>query len=147
MPSSVLADTNILLRVVQPAHSQHAVTSSALDKLLLQNIDLCIVTQNLVEFWAVATRPIANYGLGMDPPVASDELKKLRSIFHLVDGGVGIAEAWEKLVSDQLVSGKQAHDAHLAAAMGVYGIQQLLTFNGDDFKRYSGITVLHPAQV
>jgi hypothetical protein len=82
----------------------------------------------------------------MAPTEATEELQKLRSIFRLLDGGVGIGDAWEKLVNDQLVSGKQAHNAHLAA-MGVYGIQQLLTFNSGDFKRYVGITVLHPAQI
>lgn len=147
MPNFVLADSNILLRLVQPTHAQHAVASSALDKLLADNVDLCVVTQNIVEFWAVATRPAANLGLGMTPPSAAGEIQKLRAIFHLLDGGVGIADAWEKLVRDHLVCGKQTHDAHLAAAMSVYGIQHLLTFNGDDFRRYAGITVLHPAEI
>jgi hypothetical protein len=26
----------------------------------------------------------------------------------------------------------------------VYGIDMILTFNGDDFRRYAGIKVLHP---
>jgi predicted nucleic acid-binding protein len=146
MPSPVLADSNILLRVAQPSHAHHAVALAALDKLLAQNFDLCIVMQNLVEFWAVATRPVASRGLGMSSAIALNEMRKLRSIFYLLDGAVGIADVWTKLVADQLVSGKQAHDAHLAA-MGVYGVQQLLTFNGDDFKRYPGITVLNPVQL
>jgi len=82
----------------------------------------------------------------MTPSTAIPE-SATRSVFYLLDGAAGIADAWTKLVSHHLVSGKQAHDAHLAAAMGAYGVQQLLTFNGDDFKRYPGIIVLHPAQV
>jgi len=39
------------------------------------------------------------------------------------------------------------HDAHLVAAMQVYGLQKILMFNGDDFKRYPRITVLNPASV
>jgi predicted nucleic acid-binding protein len=143
----VLADSNILLRVAQPSHPHHEIALAAMDKLLQQDFDLCIVTQNLVEFWAVATRPMENHGLGMNPVKALDELRKIRSIFYLLDGAEGIADAWTELVSKHLVSGKQAHDAHLAAAMRVYGVQKILTFNGTDFKRYSGITVLHPADV
>jgi len=37
--------------------------SAAVAGLRQRNIDLCIVPQNLVEFWAVATRPVANNGL------------------------------------------------------------------------------------
>jgi predicted nucleic acid-binding protein len=39
------------------------------------------------------------------------------------------------------------HDAHLVAAMEAYGLQELLTFNGADFKRYYGLIVMDPAQV
>jgi len=143
----ILADSNILLRVVQPTHAHHAMALAAMDKLLRQSLELCVVTQNLIEFWAVATRPVASRGLGMSPATATDEMRKLRSIFYLLDGATGIADAWGKLASTYLVSGKQAHDAHLVAAMGMFGVQQLLTFNSDDFKRYPGITVLNPAQL
>jgi predicted nucleic acid-binding protein len=145
--SPTLADSNILLSAAQPLHPHHSIVLTAVTRLLQQNVDLCIVTQNLVEFWVVATRPVGNYGFGMSPAAAGHELSRLRTIFRLLDGGVGIADAWEKLVSQHLVSGKQSHDAHLAAAMGVYGVKELLTFNGKDFKRFPNIMVLDPAQV
>jgi predicted nucleic acid-binding protein len=50
------------------------------------------------------------------------------------------------LVGTHLVSGKQAHDAHLVAVMLVYAVTDILTFNIADFRRYPGITVLDPAQ-
>ena len=43
--------------------------------------------------------------------------------------------------------GKNAHDAHLVAAMMVHGIAQILTFNIADFQRYQSVTVLEPRQV
>jgi len=145
---SCLVDSNILLRLSQPAHAEYSMASGAVDKLLLQNFDLCIVPQNLIEFWAVATRPSANRGgLGMKPDAVDVEMKWLRSLFHLLEGGAGIADNWQRLVKHHQVSGKQVHDAHLVAAMQVYGLQRLLTFNGGDFKRYPGITVLNPASV
>ena len=42
------------------------------------------------------------------------------------------------------VSGKKTHDARLVAAMTVHRIDHILTFNTDDFARYTGIQVLHP---
>jgi predicted nucleic acid-binding protein len=65
----------------------------------------------------------------------------------LLEGAAGIADSWQRLVKQYQVSGKQVHDAHLVAAMQVYGLQKILTFNGDDFKRYPGVTVLNPALV
>lgn len=145
---AALADSNILLRLAQPAHPEHSVTAAAITKLIRQGFDLCVVPQNLVEFWAVATRPRASRGgLGMKLDAVESELNRLRSLFHLLEGTAGIADSWQRLVKLHQVSGKQVHDAHLVAAMQVYGVQNILTFDGDDFKRYPGITVLNPAQL
>ncbi len=43
--------------------------------------------------------------------------------------------------------GKQVHDARLVAAMITHHITHLLTFNIDDFKRFSAIVVVHPRSV
>lgn len=45
------------------------------------------------------------------------------------------------------VSGKNAHDARLVAAMRVHGIDSILTFNAQDFVRYTEIRVLDAAKV
>ncbi|MDP5018828.1 MAG: hypothetical protein NWQ43_16260 [Dolichospermum sp.] len=39
------------------------------------------------------------------------------------------------------------HDARLAAAMVAHNITHLLTFNVDDFKRFSEIVVVDPRSV
>ena len=83
----------------------------------------------------------------MSPLRVADEIRRLRNLFRLLEGAVGIADAWEKLVTGHLVSGKQAHDAHLVAAMNVYKVRRLLTFNGDDFKRFGEIEVIVPMSV
>ncbi len=71
----------------------------------------------------------------------------MRRAFQVLEGASGIADAWEKLVSEYLVLGKQAHDANLVATMLVHGVRRLLTFNGDDFKRYVSVEVISPASV
>jgi hypothetical protein len=45
------------------------------------------------------------------------------------------------------VMGKQVHDARLAAAMVAHNITHLLTFNVDDFKRFSDIVVVDPRSI
>ena len=50
-------------------------------------------------------------------------------------------------MSYALVSGRKAHDARIVAAMKVYGLNHLVTFNTDDFKRYAGITVVDPQDI
>ena len=58
-----------------------------------------------------------------------------------------IHQEWQRLVVELQVSGKQAHDTRLVAAMRVHGVTGIVTFNGDDFRRYPGIEVWHPRDV
>ena len=72
------------------------------------------------------------------------DLKKLFVV--LADTDAILAE-WERLVVRYRVIGKQAHDARLVAAMLVHQVTHLLTFNSDDFKRFTEITVVNPQNV
>lgn len=45
------------------------------------------------------------------------------------------------------VRGVQVHDAHLAAVLEAHGVKHLLTFNTQDFKRYSSLTAVCPEEV
>src|SRR5262245_53700487 len=144
---SVVLDTNILTRAAQPGHPMHNDALDALDALRQQGEELCIVPQNLYEFWVVATRPLTANGLGMSPMQAEAELSSIKQLFRFLNDTPAVYTEWEKLVLQHAVSGKNAHDARVVAAMMVHGITRLLTFNGEDFKRFSDITVLTPAGV
>ena len=61
---SYLADTNLLLRLADPASEQHAIATQALAQLLGQGDEVYVTPQNLIEFWAVATRPVEANGFG-----------------------------------------------------------------------------------
>ena len=138
---AVLLDTNILLRLAQPHHPHATVAARALLALRANNEILHIAQQNIVEFWAVATRPIAAYGLGFSTEQATAEVETLKRLFVLLPE-LPLQDAWERLVADYRVSGKNAHDARLVAAMVVHGIDSILTFNAQDFVRYREIRVL-----
>jgi predicted nucleic acid-binding protein len=143
----ILADTNILLRSLHPEHPHHLVAENALSALRIRGESLCLAPQNLVEFWAVATRPRKENGMGMDCATAAKEIAKLRRLFHLLAYTPEVTETWQRLVIEQAIVGKQTHDAHLAAIMRVNGVPSILTFNVGDFRRFAGIIVVDPALV
>ena len=139
-----LADTNILLRSIQTSHPVYGDVSDAVDILLARHDELFVIAQNLIEFWAVATRPIANNGLGLTIARATQELTKLKSLFVILPDTSDILPAWEQLVVKHQVFGRQVYDTRLVAAMVVHDLTHLLTFNTTDFKRFTTITAVDP---
>jgi predicted nucleic acid-binding protein len=141
---SFAVDTNVLLRSIDEGHSAQAIAQNGLLALREHRETLTVFPQNLIEFWAVATRPNANNGLGWSIERAEEELRSLKSLFVVLPDTDAIFPEWQKLVVQYHVSGKQAHDARLVAAMNVHNLTQLLTFNTSDFKRFTGITAIDP---
>lgn len=112
-----------------------------------QGDTLQIVPQNIVEFWAVVTRPQNANGFGFSVEQALQELTLLKQLFVLKSDTPEILLEWEKLVIKYQVLGKQVHDTRLVSAMIVHQISHLLTFNLDDFKRFSEIVAIDPRKV
>ncbi len=143
----ILADTNILLRLANAADPQHVLASNAATKLFTANEELFVVPQNIYEFWSAATRPTSVNGLGLTVSQAKAEVYRLRTFFDLLDEKADIYAEWKRLVDQYLIVGKNAHDTRLVAAMIVHGITHLLTFNKQDFQRFTNITAITPADV
>ena len=141
-----LIDTNILLRTMQPHHPHCAPAERAVEALRAANEVLHVAAQNLIEFWAVATRPEGENGLGMSIEAARRELTALKRLFSLLPEAP-VFDAWERLVAMYGVSGKNTHDARLVASMKAHGIARILTFNVQDFARYREIEAIHPDAV
>src|ERR1700674_2753901 len=66
---SVLIDTNVLLRRIQPDHAHHALAIDSVARLLATGEQVYFTLQNISEFWNVMTRPIAANGLGSPRPL------------------------------------------------------------------------------
>jgi predicted nucleic acid-binding protein len=143
----ILADTNILLRSLNPEDPHYAAADRALAVLRTRNETLCLAPQNLIEFWAVVTRPRGDNGLGMTPARAAIEVISLRQFFRVLPASPHVLEAWQRIVAGQGITGRQTHDAHLVAVMQVYSVSSILTFNTAHFRRFPGITVLDPARI
>ena len=103
-----------------------------------------------MESWRVATRPVANNGLGLTLRAALNELTYLETIFPRLPDSDDVYDRWRDIVITLGVSGVQVHDARLVAVMLTHGITHILTFNGKDFARFVnpvGIVVVDPATV
>lgn len=142
-----LVDTNLLVRLADTNSPHHATVTEALARLEDAGQDLVIVPQLLYQYWVVATRQIANNGLGRDVPTTLADLQDFMALFRLLRDERGIFERWRDLVTTGDVKGKVAHDARLVAAMLRHGVTHLLTFNGADFRRFTGLQVISPAEV
>lgn len=91
---SYLVDTNVLLRSVQETHSMHEAAVDAVKSLLEQGEELCVIPQNFIEFWVVATRPTTVNGLGLSVTRIIYELAQLKSLFTLKPDDSAIFSAW-----------------------------------------------------
>jgi predicted nucleic acid-binding protein len=112
---------------------------------------LNITAQNLVEFRAVATRPLAANGLGLAGVAAEAKAAGFEATFALLQETPAIFPAWKHLVAALGVVGKQVHDARLVAVCHVHGVTQLLTFDTRHFVQLAshgpGLVILDPASV
>ena len=141
---SVLVDTNILLRSVEPLHPQYSVAVGAVSRLLADSTPVYFTLQNIAEFWNVATRPKDKNGLGLTITAVLAEVEKIESLLMLLPDTPAVYAEWKRIIVDHNVSGVQVHDARLVATMKTHGVTGLLTFDVGDFSRYTGIKVTHP---
>lgn len=137
-------DTNVLLRSAEPKHPTHHQAVISVKSLLANGDRVCLISQNLIEFWNVATRPIKNNGFGWTPRKADLEISRLEFFLTLLPDSQAIYLEWRKVVLLGGVLGKQVHDARIVAAMNTHQITKLLTFNTKDFKRFKHITLIDP---
>jgi predicted nucleic acid-binding protein len=149
-PVRYVVDTNVLMRYVEVASTQHGIAANALAVLMASDEVLCVTPQNLIEFWVSATRPITANGLGQAPAQVALLVTRFQTTFTVLPDTAAIFSEWGRIAAGYGVIGKQAHDARLVAAMKAHGVSHLLTFNVSHFNRYAageGITVIDPASV
>jgi predicted nucleic acid-binding protein len=145
----ILLDTNVLGRMTDSADPQCAAARHSVQVLLAEHERLVVAPQVLYEFWVVATRragspPHGQNGLGMTPEQASQWLEFFQRRFTLLPDREELFPCWHALVRGLGITGIRSYDARLVAAMQTYGIERLLTFNVEHFRRFL-ITIIDPA--
>ena len=143
-----LFDTNLFLRLARRNDPKRPLALEALQRLRSRKEVLCFTPQVLSEFWNVCTRPTsARGGLGLSLTQTERKARLIERYFRLLPDSLATFEEWRRLIVAHSVMGVEVHDAKLVASMNVYLITHLITFNVADFKRYSGITAVSPADV
>ncbi len=79
--TAYLVDSNVLLRRIQSSSSHYAAARRALRRLYENGDILCITSQNLLEFWSVATRSALRGRLVLAHPQAERHLRRLGGSF------------------------------------------------------------------
>jgi predicted nucleic acid-binding protein len=140
-----LADTNILIRLVKRDHPEYPLVRGAVEALRQEGVKLGYTMKNMAEFWNASTRPIERNGFGLTVEEAEANAREIERAFVFLADSEAVYREWRSLVVRHRVSGAQVHDARLAAAMLVHGIDRILTFNGADFTRFQDIVAIHPS--
>jgi len=129
---------------------RHLKTQVALDHFKSQGEEPVIISQCLVEFRGVATRPLEVNCLGMTLAEIEVQLDILENSFRLVPDAPNLHQQWRRLCREAGVSGKQVHDTRIAAACAAAGITTILTWNPSDFRRFlpfvPGLAVMTPEE-
>jgi len=145
-----LLDTGILLRMVDIRDALHASVVDGVNLLAGQRTELFTATQNVAEFWNVATRLLSDNGLALETSAV------LFGVEHIIQRTCGVLkepesmfETFKYLGRKYQFRGKQVHDARLVALMLCAGVNHILTLNDRDFRRYEpeGIVVHTPASL
>lgn len=141
-----LLDSNILLRISKSDDPQHPAIVQALKALVRQRARLCYTSQTLGEFWNASTRPLDKNGFGLTVAETDRLARVIERNFDFLPDSRETHERWRALLVAHNVQGVQVYDAKLAASMYVHGIDQILTTNVRDFRRYDGLRAIHPAE-
>src|SRR5436190_1727313 len=118
---SVLVDTNVLLRRIQPDHAHHVLAIESVARFLAAGEQVYFTPQNISEFWNVMTRPILANGLGFSPTFAMSEVEQIEQVLTLLPDSPAVYPEWKRLVAAYAVGGSKVHDARLVAVMNVHG--------------------------
>ena len=145
--ATYLADTNLLLRLADPASPQHPVATQAFAQLLRRGDEIFLTPQNFIEFWAVATRPVDANGFGWSRERTAQEVTELQKRFPLLADSPEVFTRWLELVKQLPISGKRVHDARLVAVLRTHEVEHLITFNTSDFSGFPSLSVIDPCSL
>ncbi len=142
-----LLDTNTLVLAASPGTPQSEAAVNAVDRLRRTGNTVWLCPQVLSEFWVVATRPQSANGLGWTAAEAESRINLLLRAHPLLEEYPDLFHRWLKLVSENQVIGKRAHDYRLFAMAELYDVPRLLTFDAASVPAGLRVRAVNPAEV
>ena len=91
----------------------------------------------------VVTRP-QTFMTPVTAATAATEVRAWLKLFKVADEDHRITTQWLRLLDTIPLAGRQVHDANIVATMLAYKIDQLVTHNVDDFKRFANLITIFP---
>lgn len=138
----VLLDTNVLLEATDEGRKLHQQALEVFQNAAGTGVDLFLGTQVMREYLVVATRPVANNGLGMGTASALDNIVRFRRRASLIAETIQAGELFLSWAARFEIRGKRLHDLQLMASATVAGMDGLLTANEADFPETGGVGIL-----
>lgn len=132
----VLLDTNVLLAATDEGRSEHARALAALNEWPAAGVALYTSGQVLREYLCVATRDVAQNGLGLAQSDAVANALALRARLRVLEEHVKVVDRLLELLGTIDCRGKHVHDANVVATMLVHGVETIVTANTADFARF-----------
>lgn len=139
-------DTNILVYALFESAEHHAPARALLDTAVDVNAGLCLLPQNLVEFYSAVTNPRRV----SDPKTSAEALEAMADILALpgieiLPVPTDVVARVVELLRRRPVTGAKVHDVHLVAGLLGNAVTQIYTFNTDDFTPFEELSVFEPA--
>ena len=136
MGVKAFVDTNILLRALLTEMDSHAKADELLKRVLREDAELWISGQVIREFIVQATHP-KTLKVPLTISEVIHEIHIVEQLFQVADETSAVRTMLLSLLQTFPTQGKQVHDANIVATMLAYEINTLLTFNIEDFKRFT----------
>lgn len=133
--NSLFLDTNVLLAATDPSRKLHPKAVQVLDGAGPPR-RMHVSGQVIREALVVSTRPREVNGLGLSASAALHNVEIILRRCVLLDEDARVSQMLRTLVRENSVSGKQIHDANIAASMLVHGVRTLVTGNPAHFLRF-----------
>ena len=140
----VFLDTNVLLGATDISRSGHDQCRQVFQKALSSGIHLCLNGQVIREYLVVATRRVAENGLGLAVEDALFNIEQFRRKTVLLEETEAVSKSLVNLVELHGISGKRLHDANIAATMSAHRVGYLITLNLTDFDSFKEIECFEP---
>jgi predicted nucleic acid-binding protein len=134
MTDRAFADTNVLLRLMNPAHPMHGAAKSLVAESIEDELELWISRQVSRVYLVQVTRTgFLETALTINQ--VETQITEIKSLFKVAGDTEAITTKLLQLLK-QYPTGKPTHDANIVTTMLVNGIDTLLTTNLRDFKRF-----------
>ncbi|MCL5770111.1 MAG: type II toxin-antitoxin system VapC family toxin [Planctomycetes bacterium] len=141
----ILADTNVLARLIQPAHRHpQAAVGSVSRPAVEEGEEFAVSLHSLYELYFIITKPVASNGFGYAAKRACAEMAALETLFLLLPETSTAYQTWKGLLEKYGPVNRRCFDAKLIANMMENGIRRILTFNDHDFRGFAEIATLNP---